>query len=155
MTSGVGPEVGKARRGKEDARLIAGRTRWTDNLTLPGMLHMAILRSPHAHARITGIDTSAAKDMPGVLAVLTGADLAAQQGSLPCACPIRADMKSPNAPAMAVDQVNFAGEAVALVIARSAYEAADALEAIDPDYDELPLVLDMEEAIADGADLAA
>jgi carbon-monoxide dehydrogenase large subunit len=153
MTSTVEPEVGKARRRKEDARLIAGRTRWTDNLTLPGMLHMAILRSPMAHARITAIDTSAAKEMPGVLAVLTGADLADQQGSLPCAWPITADMKSPTAPAIAVDQVNFAGEAVALVVARSTYEAADALEAIDVDYDELPVVLDMEAAIADGADL--
>jgi aerobic carbon-monoxide dehydrogenase large subunit len=153
MTSTVEPEVGKARRRKEDARLIAGRTRWTDNLTLPGMLHMAILRSPMAHARITGIDTAAAREMPGVLAVLTGADLAEAQGSLPCAWPITEDMKSPAAPSMAVDKVNFAGEAVALVLARSAYEAADALEAIDVDYDELPVVLDMRAAIADGADL--
>ncbi len=153
MTATVEPEVGKARRRKEDARLIAGRTRWTDNLTLPGLLHMAILRSPMAHARITNIDTSAAKELPGVLAVLTGADLADEQGSLPCAWPITADMKSPNAPSMAVDKVNFAGEAVALVVARSAYEAVDALEAIDVDYDELPVVLDMAAAVADGADL--
>ncbi|HEV7650794.1 MAG TPA: molybdopterin cofactor-binding domain-containing protein [Actinophytocola sp.] len=153
MTATVEPEVGRSRRRKEDARLITGRTRWTDNLTLPGLLHMAILRSPLAHARITSIDTSAAKDMPGVLAVVTGADLADEQGSLPCAWPITADMKSPGAPSMAVDQVNFAGEAVALVVARSAYEAADALEGIDVDYDELPVVLDMAAAVADGADL--
>ena len=153
MTATIEPEVGKSRRRKEDARLIAGRTRWTDNLTLPGLVHMAILRSPHAHARITNIETAAAKDMPGVLAVFTGRDFADEQGSLPCAWPITADMKAPNAPAIAVDQVNFAGEAVAIVVARSAYEAADALEAIDPDYDELPVVLDMAAAIADGADL--
>lgn len=61
MTATMGPEIGKARRRKEDARLITGRTRWTDNLTLPGMLHLAVLRSPVAHARITSIDTSAAK----------------------------------------------------------------------------------------------
>lgn len=153
MTATIEPEVGKARLRKEDARLITGRTRWTDNLTLPGLLHMAILRSPMAHARITAIDTSGAKDMPGVIAVFTGADLAGEQGSLPCAWPITADMKAPNAPSLAVDMVNFAGEAVAVVIARSAYEAADALERIDVDYDDLPVVLDMEAALADGADL--
>jgi carbon-monoxide dehydrogenase large subunit len=147
------PEVGKSRRRKEDARLITGRTRWTDNLTLPGLLHMAVLRSPMAHARITNIDASAAKDMPGVHAVFTGADLAGEQGSLPCAWPITEDMKSPDAPSIAVDKVNFAGEIVAIVVARSAYEAADALEAIDVDYDDLPVVLDMAAAVEDGADL--
>jgi aerobic carbon-monoxide dehydrogenase large subunit len=153
MTATVEPEVGKSRRRKEDARLITGRTRWTDNLTLPGLLHMAIVRSPMAHARITNIDTSAARKMPGVLGVFTGRDFADEQGSLPCAWPIAADMKAPDAPSIAVDTVNFAGEAVALVVARSAAEATDALESIDVDYDELPVVLDMEAAIADGADL--
>ncbi|MGB3440774.1 MAG: xanthine dehydrogenase family protein molybdopterin-binding subunit [Actinophytocola sp.] len=153
MTATIEPEVGKSRRRKEDARLITGRTRWTDNLTLPGLLHMAVLRSPMAHARITAIDTSSAKEMPGVHAVFTGADLADEQGSLPCAWPITEDMKSPNAPSIAVDKVNFAGEIVAIVVARSAYEAADALEAIDVDYDELPIVLDMASAVEDGADL--
>src|SRR5690606_26667656 len=136
MTATAEPEIGKARLRKEDARLITGRTRWTDNITLPGLVHMAILRSPMAHARITKIDTSAAKSMPGVLAVLTGADFADEQGSLPCAWPITDDMKSPNAPSIAVDTVKFAGEAVAMVIARSAYEAADALESIDVDYED-------------------
>ncbi|MDX8051227.1 xanthine dehydrogenase family protein molybdopterin-binding subunit [Lentzea sp. BCCO 10_0798] len=149
MTATAEPEIGKARLRKEDARLITGQTRWTDNLQLTGMLHMAVLRSPVAHARITGIDVSRATAMPGVAVVLTGEDFAAEQGSLPCAWPITEDMKSPPAPAMAVDQVNFAGEAVALVIADSAYHAADALEAIDVDYDELPVVLDMEEALRD------
>ncbi|MFL6121240.1 xanthine dehydrogenase family protein molybdopterin-binding subunit, partial [Actinophytocola sp.] len=153
MTATIEPEVGKARLRKEDARLITGRTRWTDNLTLPGLLHMAILRSPMAHARITNIDTSGAKEMPGVIAVFTGADLADEQGTLPCAWPITADMKTPNAPSLAVDTVNFAGEAVAVVVARSAYEAADALERIDVDYDDLPVVLDMAAAVRDGADL--
>ena len=91
--------------------------------------------------------------MPGVVAVFTGADLGAEQGSLPCAWPITEDMKAPPAPSLAVDTVNFAGEAVAVVVARSAYEAQDALEAIDVDYDELPVVLDLAAAVADGADL--
>ncbi|GCE40417.1 carbon monoxide dehydrogenase large chain [Rhodococcus wratislaviensis] len=153
MTATTEPEIGKARRRKEDEHLITGRTRWTDNLVLPGMQHLAILRSPFAHARITGIDTSAARDLPGVVAVLTGADLADEQGSLPCAWPITPDMKSPPAPSLAVDRVNFAGEAVAVVVARSAYEAHDALEAIDVEYDDLPVVLDLASAAADGADL--
>ncbi|OLF09367.1 carbon monoxide dehydrogenase [Actinophytocola xinjiangensis] len=153
MTATIEPEVGRARLRKEDARLIAGRTRWTDNLTLPGLLHMAIMRSPLAHARITRVDVSSARQLPGVIAVFTGADLADEQGSLPCAWPITEDMLSPNAPSIAVDQVNFAGEAVAVVVARSAYEAADAIEAIDIDYEDLPVVLDMEAAVADGADL--
>jgi aerobic carbon-monoxide dehydrogenase large subunit len=149
MTATAEPEIGKARLRKEDARLITGQTTWTDNLQLTGMLHMAVLRSPLAHARITNIDVSRATAMPGVAVVLTGEDFAAEQGSLPCAWPITEDMKAPPAPALAVDQVNFAGEAVALVIADSAYHAADALEAIDVDYDELPVVLDMEEALRD------
>ncbi|MGI5503307.1 xanthine dehydrogenase family protein molybdopterin-binding subunit [Lentzea sp. CA-135723] len=149
MTATAEPEVGKARLRKEDARLITGQTRWTDNLQLTGMLHMAVLRSPVAHARITNVDVSRATAMDGVALVLTGDDFAAEQGSLPCAWPITEDMKSPAAPAIAVDQVNFAGEIVAVVIADSAYHAADALEAIDVDYDELPVVLDMEEALQD------
>ncbi|MGN6610840.1 MAG: xanthine dehydrogenase family protein molybdopterin-binding subunit, partial [Angustibacter sp.] len=149
-----GRELGRARRRKEDARLVTGRTRWTDNLTLPGMLHLAYLRSPFAHARITSIDTSAAKEAPGVIAVFTGADLDAEQGSLPNAWPITADMKAPRHPALAVDHVAFAGEAVAVVAARSLREARDAAELVDVDYDELPPVLDMPTAIADGADLA-
>ncbi|MDO1486614.1 xanthine dehydrogenase family protein molybdopterin-binding subunit [Rhodococcus rhodochrous] len=161
MTSTVDPttdegtgesELGRARRRKEDEHLITGRTRWTDNIVLPGMLHAAILRSPVAHARITGLDVSEARGMPGVVAVYTGADLAEEQGSLPCAWPITEDMKTPNAPALAVDTVHFAGEAVAVVVARSAYEAHDALDAIDVDYEDLPVVLDLESA-AQGGDL--
>ncbi|WP_278256944.1 hypothetical protein [Nocardioides convexus] len=68
-------EIGRDRRRKEDQRLITGRTRWTDNITLPGMLHLAMVRSPFPHARITGIETSEAKNAPNVVAVLTGADL--------------------------------------------------------------------------------
>jgi carbon-monoxide dehydrogenase large subunit len=153
MTATAEPEIGRARLRKEDARLITGDTRWTDNIQLAGMLHMAVLRSPMAHAKITGIDVTAAASMPGVLLVLTGEDLAGEQGSLPCAWPITEDMLAPPAPSLAVDEVNFAGEAVALVIARSDYEAHDALAAIDVDYDELPVVLDMATAVEDGADL--
>ncbi len=78
-------EIGKARRRREDAHLITGRTTWTDNITLPGMLHLAFLRSPVAHARITSIDITEAKARPGVITVLTGQDVKDEQGNVPCA----------------------------------------------------------------------
>ncbi|MCA1835453.1 MAG: xanthine dehydrogenase family protein molybdopterin-binding subunit, partial [Actinobacteria bacterium] len=146
-------EVGRARKRKEDARLITGRTRWTDNIMLPGMLHMAIVRSPLAHAKITGINTDAAKKMPGVYGVFTAGDLGAEDISLPCAWQVTPDMKSPKAPPLAVDTVHFAGEGVAIVVARDAASAEDAAGAVEVDYDELPPVLDMEAALADGATL--
>jgi carbon-monoxide dehydrogenase large subunit len=154
MTATIEPEVGKARKRKEDARLITGRTRWTDNITLPGMLHMAILRSPLAHAKITKIDTSRAKEMPGVVAVYTATDLDPEGViNLPVGWPVTPDMKHPRRPVLAADTVHFAGEGVAIVVARDNYVAHDALEAIDIDYDELPVVLDMEAALAEGAPL--
>ncbi len=146
-------EVGQPRRRKEDARLITGRTTWTDNMVLPGMLHLAVVRSPVAHARITGIDVSAAQQAPNVVAVYTGRDLAEEQGSIPCAWPVTADMVNPGHPSIAVDQVNHVGEAVAIVVGRSKVAATDAVELVDVDYELLPPVLDLEEAVADGADL--
>jgi aerobic carbon-monoxide dehydrogenase large subunit len=146
-------EIGKSRRRKEDQHLITGRTTWTDNMSLPGMVHLAILRSPMAHATITSIDTSEAKQRPGVVAVYTGQDFADTQGNLPCAWPVTPDMVNPGAPSLAVTQVNHVGEAVAVIAARDKASAQDALEAIDVEYEPLPPVLNMEEAIADGATL--
>jgi carbon-monoxide dehydrogenase large subunit len=154
MTATIEPEVGKARTRKEDARLITGRTRWTDNIALPGMLHIAVLRSPFAHARINSVDVSAARGMPGVAAVYTAADLDPDGTiGMPCAWPVTPDMKHPRRPVLAADQVNFAGEGVAAVVARSAAAARDALEAIDVDYEELPVVLGLENALAEDAPL--
>src|SRR6266511_34584 len=144
-------EVGRARLRKEDARLLTGRTRWTDNVTLPGMLHLAILRSPHAHAQISRIDVSGALAAPNVIAAFTGADVAERQGSLPCAWPVTEDMVHPNHPALAVDEVRHVGEAVAVVVAQDRASAVDALEGVEVEYEPLPVVLDMEEALADGA----
>ncbi|MGB8996805.1 MAG: xanthine dehydrogenase family protein molybdopterin-binding subunit, partial [Pseudonocardiaceae bacterium] len=146
-------EFGRARKRKEDARLITGRTRWTDNITLPGMLHLAVVRSPLAHAKITKINADAARRMPGVHGVFTAADLDAEGISLPCAWPITADMKSPQSPPLAVDTVHFAGEGVAIVVARDAASARDAADAVEVDYDPMEPVLDMEAALADGATL--
>jgi aerobic carbon-monoxide dehydrogenase large subunit len=146
-------ELGRARTRKEDARLVTGQTAWTDNLVLPGMLHMAFLRSPYAHAKITSVDVSAAKNMPGVVAAFSGADFADEQGSLPCAWPVTPDIVIPNHPPMAVDEVRYVGEAVAVVIARDRYTAADAVEAIEIDYEPLPPVLDIRTALDEGAPL--
>ena len=140
-------EVGRARARKEDARLITGQTNWTDNITLPGMVHVAFLRSPHAHARITSVDVSAAKGASGVFAAFSGADFAAEQGSLPCAWPVTEDIVMPAHPPMAVDTVRYGGEIVAAIVARDQYTAADALELIDVEYEPLEPVLDMEKAL--------
>src|SRR5450755_4545855 len=144
-------ELGKARLRKEDERLITGQTNWTDNIVLPGMLHIAFLRSPFAHARITSVDVSAARSEPGVIAAYSGADFAAEQGSLPCAWPVTPDIVIPAHPPMAVDEVRYVGEAVACVIARDRYAATDALNAIEIDYEPLEPVLDIRTALDEGS----
>ncbi|NUR90817.1 MAG: xanthine dehydrogenase family protein molybdopterin-binding subunit, partial [Nonomuraea sp.] len=144
-------EVGRARRRKEDGRLLTGRTQWTDNLTQPGMLQVVFLRSPMAHARITRVDVSGARELPGVVAAFSGQDFAAEQGSLPCAWPVSEDIHIPDHPPMAVSEVRYVGEAVACVVATDRYRAADALEAIEVDYEPLPAVLDMNDALTDGS----
>jgi carbon-monoxide dehydrogenase large subunit len=146
-------EIGKARRRKEDARLITGKTTWTDNMVLPGMLHIAVVRSPVAHAKITNVDLTAAQHAPGVVAVYSGRDFAEEQGSIPCAWPVTPDMVNPGHPSVAVEEVNHVGEAVAVIVARSKVAAQDAVELVDVDYDQLPVVLDMEAATAQGAHL--
>ncbi len=144
-------EVGKARARKEDARLITGQTNWTDNITLPGLVHVAFVRSPYAHARITSVDVSAAREAPGVLAAYSGADFAPEQGSLPCAWPVTPDIVMPEHPSMAVDTVRYSGEIVACVVARDRYAAADAAELVDVTYEALEPVLDMETALTPGS----
>jgi aerobic carbon-monoxide dehydrogenase large subunit len=142
-------EIGQARKRKEDRRLITGRTKWTDNIVLPGMLHLAMVRSPFAHATITGIDTEAARAASGVVAVFTGADIADIQGVNITAWPLNAEQKTPNHLPMPSDRVAHAGEIVAVVAARSGAAARDAAELVDVDYDELPAVIDLKEAAND------
>jgi carbon-monoxide dehydrogenase large subunit len=146
-------EVGQARKRKEDARLITGKTTWTDNMVLPGMLHLAVVRSPVAHAKLLSVDVEAARSAPDVVAVFTGRDLAEEQGSIPCAWPVTPEMVNPGHPSVAVDEVNHVGEAVAVIVARSKTAAQDAVELVDVDYDPLDVVLDMEQALAEGAAL--
>ncbi|SDC01323.1 xanthine dehydrogenase family protein molybdopterin-binding subunit [Nocardioides lianchengensis] len=145
----VAKEIGRDRRRKEDQRLITGRTRWTDNITLPGMLHLAMVRSPFAHATITSIDTSAAKAATNVVDVVTGEDLGEAQGVLINAWPITPDQKAPTHLPVATGRVAFAGEIVAVVVARTAAEARDAAELVDVEYDVLPAALDLRESAED------
>ncbi|MEU9170466.1 xanthine dehydrogenase family protein molybdopterin-binding subunit [Streptomyces sp. NPDC048420] len=146
-------EVGSPRLRKEDARLITGQTRWTDNIDATGLLHLAILRSPMAHARVDRVNVSPALERPGVVAAFTGADLAEGMGSLPCAWPVTEDIVLPDHPPIATTEVRYAGDPVAVVVARDRYAAADALEAVEVDYTPLPPVLDLEQALAEGAPL--
>ncbi len=141
-------EIGRDRRRKEDARLITGRSRFTDNITLNGMLHLAMVRSPFAHARITSIDTSAAAQAPNVVGVFTGADLGEAQGVNINAWPLNDEQVAPVHVPMPSDRVAFAGETVAVVAARTAAEARDAAELVDVEYEELPPALDLKEAAA-------
>ncbi|MFF0105839.1 xanthine dehydrogenase family protein molybdopterin-binding subunit [Streptomyces hirsutus] len=146
-------EVGRSRLRKEDARLVTGQTNWTDNISVTGLLHIAFLRSPMAHARIERVDVSPALERPGVVAAFSGRDLAEGLGSLPCAWPVTEDIVLPDHPPVAVDEVRHAGDPVAVVVARDRYAAADALEAVEVDYEPLPPVLDLEAALTEDAPL--
>jgi carbon-monoxide dehydrogenase large subunit len=146
------PYVGRAMKRLEDPRLLKGIGTYVDDLRLHGMVHAAILRSPYAHARIARIDTSAAKAIPGVVAVFTGADVNDQCGVVPCAASIP-DLKAPRHTVLAGDRVYFVGHAVAVVVASDPYIARDAIEAIDVDYDPLPVVVNPEDALREGSPL--
>jgi len=147
---------GQAVRRLEDEPLLAGAGRFTNDEALPGQAHLVFLRSPHAHARIASIDTSAARAMLGVVAILTGDDVvAAGLKSLGVALPFKrpdgSDLAAPPRPILAHGLVRFVGEPVAAIIAESAAAARDAAEAIMVDYEELPAVTNLREAIAPGA----
>lgn len=149
---------GHAVRRLEDESLLAGRGRYTDDVTLAGQTHLVFLRSPYPHARIVSIDTSAAAAMPGVLRVVTGAEMAeAGVKPMPGAAGFRradgSDAASPPRLAMAHERTRFVGEAVAAVVAETVQQARDAAEAVVVDYEELPMVVDLASATADGAPL--
>ncbi|MEJ3656308.1 molybdopterin cofactor-binding domain-containing protein [Actinomycetes bacterium KLBMP 9759] len=154
MTETVERYVGQSVRRREDAALITGRGTWTDGISVPGALHLALVRSPLAHARITGVDATAAKQLPGVVDVLTGEDLAGDFAIwLPCGWPVTEDIKVPDHPPLARGEVNHVGDGVAVVVATDAATATDAAGLVEVDYDELPAVVDVEAALAEGAPL--
>jgi aerobic carbon-monoxide dehydrogenase large subunit len=147
-----GPYIGKPVRRREDARLLRGQGLYVADIHLPGMAHAAVLRSPHAHARIIRVDTTDALHQSGVVAALACVDLGADPPALPNLMPhklLRSAMPYP----LARDRVRYVGEPVAIVVAESRYEAEDALEAIEVEYEDLPAVVDPEAALAPGAPL--
>jgi aerobic carbon-monoxide dehydrogenase large subunit len=150
--------IGAAVRRKEDFRFITGKGQYTDDISRPGQTYIHFVRSPHAHAKIKKIDTAEAKAMPGVVAVLTGAELAADKiGNLICGWAITSKdgspMKMSAHPAIANEKANHVGDAVAVVIAETLGQAEDAGEKVNVDYEVLPAVADPAKAQAAGAPL--
>ena len=138
---------GSGIRRREDPRLITGSAIYTGDITLPGMVHAVMLRSTHAHARITRIDTSGAAAAPGVVAVYTGTDTEGALQPVPCAWLLPdAGLKIAPYPCIAKDVVHYTGDIVAVVVAERLYQAHDALELIEVDYEPLPAVTDPEQA---------
>ena len=142
--------IGTRRLRREDPALLSGEARFIDDLDVPGALWMAAVRSPHAHARILGVDLEAARAAPGVVAAYSGEDFAALgAGPLPCAWPVTPDMKNPPHHSVATGVVAHVGQIVAVVLAESRYAAADAVEEVVVDYEPLDAVIDLEDAAGD------
>jgi carbon-monoxide dehydrogenase large subunit len=149
--TGIGAPVKRV----EDQRFLTGNGNYTDDINRPGQSHAWILRSPHAHAKIKSVDISKAEAADGVIAVLTGADMAADGvGGLPCGWQIHnkdgSPMFEPAHPPLAVDKVRHVGDQLAIVIAETREQARDAAEAIQVDYEVLPAIIDMDAALAGG-----
>ena len=140
----------------EDPRLLTGRGRYTADISLPGEVHAVFLRSPHAHAEIVGIDVLAAREVPGVLAVYTGADVAADGlGDIPCLIDVSGRdgkrLPSPGRPLIAHDRVLFVGDTVAMIVAETRAAALDSVDSVFVDYEPRPAAATIDDAIADGA----
>jgi carbon-monoxide dehydrogenase large subunit len=145
-----GGVLGRRLLRKEDPALLTGEAVFTNDMKVPGALHLAVLRSPYAHARIVGIDVSAAAAMDGVHSVYTASDLQdAWASPMPCAWPVTEDMKNPPHHPLAADTVRYVGDGVAAVLATSESTARDALESIEVEYEPLEAVTDLEDALSD------
>ncbi|MFM9863195.1 MAG: xanthine dehydrogenase family protein molybdopterin-binding subunit [Micropepsaceae bacterium] len=154
------PVIGASIRRKEDHRFITGQGRYTDDINRHGQTHAYFVRSPHAHAKLRGVDTSAARAAKGVVGVLTGADLAADKlGGLICGWMIHSKdgtpMKAGAHPALAVDTVRYVGDHIAIVIAETYGQAKDAAELVKIEYEELPAVVDPAKAQSDATQVHA
>jgi carbon-monoxide dehydrogenase large subunit len=148
----AGGHVGKVMRRKEDPRLITGRARYIDDISLPGTLWASLVRSPEAHARIVSIDGSGAAARPGVHAVYTGEDMADLGGPLPMAwAPPGVEVANPEHWPLARGTVNHVGDPVAMVIGEDRYAVSDAAEDVLVEYEPLPVVVDPEKALEDGS----
>src|SRR5690606_15675769 len=152
----IGQGIGQSVRRKEDFRFITGQGNYTDDINRPGQLYAGFLRSPHAFAKIKSISTDAARKMPGVIAVYTGKDVAADKvGSLICGWVVKDKKgephKAPRHDIIAVDHVRHVGDQVAAVIAETASQARDAAERIEVEYEVLQSVTDIRDALKPGA----
>ena len=148
------PYVGARVKRREDAALLTGRGTYVDNLSPAGMVWVAIVRSPYAHARIRSVDVAAAQASDGVVAAFTGADLADDwKAGLPCAWPVTEDMKNPPHYPL-TDTARYQGDGVAVVIAETRAQAKDAAELVEVDYEPLDAIVDVASALSDGATLA-
>jgi carbon-monoxide dehydrogenase large subunit len=142
--------IGQRLLRREDPALLTGEAKFTNDIQVTGALHLAVLRSPYAHARITSVDVSGALAVPGVRAAYSGADLTDQwSGPMPCAWPVTDDMKNPAHYPLATSKACYAGDGVACVLADNATAARDALDAIDVQYEPLEAVIDLEDALSD------
>src|SRR3989442_7455663 len=150
----LGRIVGTPVERKEDTALLTGQAKFVDDMSLPGMVWMAVVRSPYAHARIAKVNVAGALAHRGVIAAFSGDELADEwQASLPCAWLPTEDTNQPNHRPLAVDEARYVGDGVAVVIAESRGEARDAAELVQVEYDPLPTVIDAERALEDGAPL--
>ena len=146
--------VGTAVPRKEDPALLTGQARFVDDLVVPGMVWMVVVRSPYAHARIRSVDVSAALAAEGVVAAYSGEDLVGDiEAGLPCAWPVTEEIKMPTHWPLARDKARYAGDGVAVVVAESRALAKDAAELVEVDYEPLGAVTDVGEALVDGAPL--
>src|ERR1700730_14110463 len=141
--------VGKGIRRREDPRLITGTAVYVDDIQMPGMHHACIVRSPHGAAKIKSIDTKAATEHPGVVAVFTGKDTESV-GPVPCGASLPG-LRVPHHHILAMDRVYFIGHPVAVVVATDRYIARDAADLVEVEYEALPAVTDPEKALASGA----
>ena len=141
--------IGQSVKRTEDPRLIKGLAHYVDDIRLPDILHVVFVRSVYAHARIRSVDTSAAVTAPGVVAVYTGQDVADKLGPVPCASALP-ELKVPDHRVLAKDKVYFVGHPIAAIVATDRYAARDAVDLVAVDYEDLPVVSDVEAAASGG-----
>jgi aerobic carbon-monoxide dehydrogenase large subunit len=150
----VGRAIGMPVERKEDKKLLQGQAQWVDNMHVPGMVYLGIVRSPYAHARIVKVDVTPALAHAEVVGAWSGEDIADEwHGSLPCAWLPTEDTNAPEHKPVATDKARYAGDAVAVIAALSRGAAEDAIELVEVEYEPLPVVVDPEAALADGAPL--
>ena len=146
--------IGTSVKRKEDASLLRGRGTFVENLTLPGMVYMTVVRSPYPRARIKSVNLEAARAAEGVVAAFSGADLAGDwAGGMPCAWPVTEDIKMPPHFPLASEESRYQGDGVAVVVAETRALAKDAAELVEVDYEPLPSIANVEKALEDGSPL--